>query len=277
MAPNNRRLNVAEIKAEVPTPECRPGSETQEAVLNYIRSGLVPVPIPSGQKGPNLRGWPDLRIGENAIAKYFPNGENIGLILGAPSGGLVDVDLDSPEAVTLASSFLPITERIHGRRSSRASHRWYRTNPVASPEKFSDPTGACLVEIRSTGQQTVVPPSTHPSGEILRWEREGIANEVEPSQLRKNVSNLAAATLIARSWPSEGGRHEVALAFAGLLIRSRWSVEDARNFIYLVAKTANDEEWRSRGRDVESTAKRLAANGAATGASRLIELMGKRS
>ena len=42
-----------------------------------------------------------------------------------------------------------------------------------------------------------------------------------------------------------------------------------------MAKAARDEEWRARGRDVESTAKRLAANGAATGASRLFELMGK--
>ncbi len=254
--------------------EFRLTSETQAAVLNYMRGGLVPVPIPSGQKGPTLRGWPDLRIGENDIAAYFPNGENVGLILGAASGGLVDVDLDSPEAVTLASSFLPATERIHGRATSLASHRWYRTNPVVSPEKFSDPNGACLVEIRSTGQQTVVPPSTHPSGEILRWEREGKASEVEASELRRGVSHLAAATLLARSWPSKGGRHEAALAIAGWLIRAAWSVDDTRNFIWFVAKAAGDEEWSARGRDVESTAKRLAANGAATGASRLIELMG---
>ena len=256
-------------------PDFTPASETQRAALVYTQKGLATVPIPHGQKAPTLREWPGLRLTENDIPHYFPNGGNIGIILGGPSGGLVDIDLDSPEAVTLAPSFLPTTGRIHGRQSSPGSHRWYRTNPAASPEKFSDPNGACLVEIRSTGQQTIVPPSTHPSGEIIYWEREGKANKVEPSELRKSVSNLAAATLIARSWPTEGGRHEAALALAGWLLRSGWSVEDARNFIFLVAKAAGDEEWSARGRDVESTAKRLAANGTATGASRLIELIGK--
>jgi len=243
--------------------------------LEYIRNGWRPIPVPLREKGPRLKNWQRLRAEEADVARLFKNGQNVGLLLGEPSGGLVDVDLDSPEAVTLASSFLPITERIHGRSSSPASHRWYRTKPVALPEKFSDPTGACLVELRSTGQQTLAPPSIHPSGEVVEWESEGEASEVKASELRRGVSRLAAATLLVRSWPSEGGRHEFVLAVAGLLLRSAWSLEEARNFIWLVAKAAGDEEWRARGRDVDSTAKRLAANGSATGAKRLNQLLGK--
>ena len=199
--------------------------------LAYIRNGWRPIPVPLGEKGPRLKNWQKLRAEESDVARLFKNGQNVGLLLGEPSGGLVDVDLDSPEAVTLAASFLPATERIHGRRSSPASHRWYRTNPASSPEKFSDPNGACLVEIRSTGQQTLAPPSIHPSGEVVQWEREGEASEVEASELRRGVSHLAAAALLARSWPSKGGRHEAAMALAGWLIRSSWSVADTRNFI----------------------------------------------
>ena len=29
--------------------------------------------------------------------------------------------------------------------------------------------GTTLIELRSTGQQTVIPPSVHPSGELLVW------------------------------------------------------------------------------------------------------------
>src|SRR5690606_32997876 len=39
----------------------------------------------------------------------FLAGENVGIRLGDPSGGLVDVDLDCAEAIALAPTFLPPT------------------------------------------------------------------------------------------------------------------------------------------------------------------------
>ena len=85
-------------------------TDVQRAGIRYVQSGFAPVPIPKGEKGPRLRDWPKLRLSEGDISHYFPNGANIGLLLGEPNGGIVDVDLDTPEAVTLASWFLPPTE-----------------------------------------------------------------------------------------------------------------------------------------------------------------------
>lgn len=46
-------------------------------------------------------------------------------MLGTPSGGLVDVDLDSPEAVCLAPHVLPETGATFGRASKPRSHFLY--------------------------------------------------------------------------------------------------------------------------------------------------------
>src|SRR2546429_5804326 len=37
------------------------------------------------------------RLGPDDLGCHFTNGENVGVLLGAPSGGLVDVDLDVPD------------------------------------------------------------------------------------------------------------------------------------------------------------------------------------
>ena len=50
-----------------------------------------------------------------------------------------------------------------------------------------------LVELRSTGQQTVIPPSIHPSGEEVYWEQRGDAAIVQGPQLLRSVAHLAAA------------------------------------------------------------------------------------
>ncbi|MCA9309574.1 MAG: bifunctional DNA primase/polymerase, partial [Phycisphaerales bacterium] len=90
---------------------------------------------------------------------------NIGLLLGTPSGGLVDIDLDCVEAVELAPQFLPPTVTVTGRPSRPRSHWWY-VCPDAITVKHKDPvSGAMIVELRSTGSQTVVGPSTHPDDE----------------------------------------------------------------------------------------------------------------
>jgi putative DNA primase/helicase len=77
------------------------------------------------------------------------------------------------------------------------------TDPVAEYRKFSDPEApnedrATLVEIRSGGQHTIIPPSKHPSGQIICWERRGEPARIPGEDLAKRVGTLAAAALLAR-------------------------------------------------------------------------------
>jgi len=67
------------------------------------------IPVPADEKNPGRFGWEALRITEEEIPNYWTNGQNIGVLVGEPSGWRVDVDLDADEAVKIAGRFLPPT------------------------------------------------------------------------------------------------------------------------------------------------------------------------
>jgi hypothetical protein len=83
--------------------------------------------VPFRDKGPRLKGWQNLRIDSvEQVARYFRDPTNIGVILGAASGGLVDMDIDCAEAVEIGGRMLPKTGAVFGRASKRGSHRLYQ-------------------------------------------------------------------------------------------------------------------------------------------------------
>ncbi len=137
----------------------------REQVAIYRQRGWFCVPLRPRSKSPVRNDWPNVRIETDDIKSHFSAKDNVGIILGEPSGWLVDVDLDCHEAIELADSFLPPTSAITGRPSAPRSHRWYIASG-AMTEKHTDPNdGSMIVELRSTGAQTVVGPSIHPDGE----------------------------------------------------------------------------------------------------------------
>jgi hypothetical protein len=173
-------------------------SSTITYAEQYLARGWSPIPLEPGQKRPALPGWQHLRLAKADLAGHFSGGQNVGLLLGDPSGGLVDVDLDSPRARELAPEFLPPTGLMSGRKSSPRSHWWYR---VSEPIETIQLRG---VELRSTGVQTVVPPSRHPSGELYEWHEFGKPSEATPDELIAAVYDLAqaAAPTVWTSRPS---------------------------------------------------------------------------
>ena len=61
------------------------------------------------------------------IGDYFNgNPANIGILMGKPSGGLVDIDIDNTDALRFADRFLPKTNCVFGRQSKPRSHRIYK-------------------------------------------------------------------------------------------------------------------------------------------------------
>ena len=163
---------------------------------------------------------------------------------------------------------------MHGQASKAASHFWYICDSVPAAKRFCAPDGACLVEIRSNGQMTILPPSVHPSGETYAFDCDDAPGRIEVAELCRKVARLAAAALLARHWPAKGQRHDASLALAGMLLRASWNEDDVAKFVEAVAKAAGDEEAPQRTRDVVSTAKRLAAGRETTGGKTLATLFG---
>ena len=76
----------------------------------YVAHGWSPIPVPFKTKKPILGEWQNLRLTQADIPDYFDGQpQNIGVLLGEASGGLIDIDLDALEAVELAHLFLTTT------------------------------------------------------------------------------------------------------------------------------------------------------------------------
>jgi hypothetical protein len=214
------------------------------AARKYLARGWQPIPVPLGQKSPVLPGWQNLKLTEAVLPAHFSQACNIGVLLGEPSGWLIDIDLDHPLAARLAVVFLPATGAVFGRGSKPASH-WLYTCPEARTAKWQH-NGTMLLELRSTGTQTVFPPSIHPSGEVIQWAAGGEPAQVSKEELERACSKLAAATLLALSWPKEGTRQETALALAGALLRAGWNEEETEEFIQAVAEAGGNRYLHRR-------------------------------
>lgn len=246
----------------------------RDAARRELRRGRRPIPIPPGQKQPSHKEWQRLIMGEDDLDRYFADRSNVGVLNGVPSGNQVDADLDCPEALLIAPRRLPPTGSIFGRPGKPRSHRIYVCNPLPQTNQFRDVDGAMLLELRSTGTQTLFPPSTHPSGEEVVWEEDGEPAGADGDALLAAAGWVAAACLLARHWPATGGRQDAVLALAGGLLRLGWTAGETATFVSSVAEAAGDEETRKRVDAVEYTARRLSEHRTATGWRRLAQFVG---
>jgi hypothetical protein len=174
--------------------------DLRSQVVTYCQRGWYCVPLRPRSKSPVRNDWPNIRIEPDGIKTSFSAKDNVGIILGEPSGWLVDVDLDCNEAIELADQYLPPTPAITGRTSAPRSHRWYIA-VGATTEKHTDPhDGSMIVELRSTGTQTVVGPSVHPDGETYDTLDAAPATVPAP-MLAACVRALADAVIVKRGVP----------------------------------------------------------------------------
>ena len=249
-----------------------------EGAKAWAARGFFPVPIPYREKKPIAEGWPNLRITADTAGQYFNSSkQNVGVLLGDDYGA-ADVDCDCPEAIWLAKALLPETGLIFGRQSKRHSHWFFRIDPPIPTKQFKDPSdGKVLVELRcqtkdgAIGFQTVVPPSTHESGEEIRFEKgkDGIAANVDAHELEGAVSRIAAGAILARHYPAAGqGRNHCELALAGALAHAGWSQQATRTFVVTTYQAVRDHDPKAIQRverSVENTFERREAGGDTTG------------
>jgi hypothetical protein len=255
--------------------------------LDYLGRGWSPIPIPHKSKRPIGDEWQNRRITRANAGQWF-NGDtqNIGVLLGEASGGLVDVDLDCGEAISAAPAFLPRT-RTFGRASKRFSHWLYKTGLAATEDvaavKFQDTQkpAKVILEIRIGGAgkaaQTVFPGSVHTSGEPIEWEEQRDVETVDGAELKQLCARCAACVLIARAYPQQGGRHEGAIVVAGFLCRCGFTGPDVKLFVDTLAGVTCQppDKRRDMVRAAADTAEAFAAGRNTFGLPKMKEVFGE--
>jgi putative DNA primase/helicase len=144
-----------------------------QAAQDYMNRGWMPLPIPHRSKNPGFDNWQMFKTTPDELPVHFEQEKNIGVLLGKPSGWLVDIDLDHPRAIELADTMLPPTPAVFGRPGKPRSHRLYYITTPAATKKWRSKSEGMIIEFRSTGAQTVFPPSIHEEGEPITWETPG--------------------------------------------------------------------------------------------------------
>ena len=147
-------------------------------------------------------------------------------------------------------------------------------------EKFRDEKGDMVVEILGDNRISTVPPSIwmkeEPHEEYLfDPNRAGPPSEVAHADLLTAVRRLAAASVILRAYPTKpGSRHDTAMALAGALLRSDFTVDECKHFIKTVATAAGDDEVEDRLKAVDSSDANLDNDQPCTGWPELAKLLG---
>jgi P4 family phage/plasmid primase-like protien len=242
---------------------------TRTAAEDYMREGLAVIPVPAGSKNPNRPGWEKERHTLEDVPKLWSNGQGVGILWGEPSDGRVDVDCDWPEARVAAAVIAPPTKTF-GRGGAPWSHLSYKPiggTPKTKRYKVGGSGGGddrSVVELLSTGTQSLAPPSVHESGEVRTFYDDRPATEIDTAELLEIVADIATAALLARNWPGEGARKDYCFAAAGYIGR-RLPRERVLRVMEAAIEASGDEEADSRFRDVRDTLENLEGGKDVTG------------
>lgn len=247
-------------------------ADARDVAQRYIDAGWAVVPVRPGEKRA-ATSWNKKKYD----ASDFQPDDNVAGKCGEPSGWRVDVDLDAAEAVAVAKELLPLTGLVHGRPGKPDSHYWYISDGCKTTQftdcKTTDGKTGMLVEIRSTGGYTLLPPSKHPSGDTLAFSVERDPLVVAPEDLLVAVRHVAIGTLVARHYPGPGLRHAAVGHLAGFLARA--GCLHIPQLLAAGARAAGDVDLRDREQFVRDTVAKHQAGGVVTGGRKVAEAWGE--
>ena len=98
---------------------------------SYNDQGFAVIPLKAQTKQPVHKNWQKTKVDDFSEIDFNAS-KNIDVVLGAASGGLTDVDIDTPDALEIAHQFLPETE-------CRIGHYWKDVELIKNSFSLSDP------------------------------------------------------------------------------------------------------------------------------------------
>jgi P4 family phage/plasmid primase-like protien len=154
--------------------------------------------LPSGAKAPDYPEWQKTPLTYAEVEAHLAGGGNAGLLTGAPSGGMCMLDLDENlSGFLVAFPNLAKSPRIVRKGADRGKILVFLRDPPAGRKWHRGLNGP--IEFLSTGQQGVVPPSVHPSGEKYEW-----AGDTSVPMLAQRELRAVVEAWTGTPWPAPG-------------------------------------------------------------------------
>ena len=217
------------------------GFDPTQTAKYWLEKNVYTVPLRSRSKRPKTTNWPHLRLVEDDLNNgAFKLGDNIGALWGDASNHATDVDLDMEEAIWVADYILPETF-IYGRTGKERSHYVYRVMG-AQTRKWQVQELGTIIEIRSTGAQSVIPPSRHPEGGIYCTDEDEEFEQLTKLDLERYAEEVAVAAVFTRHYPSAGSRHDYVHACTGALCHQEWPDEKIGRVMEAMLNVIQDED-----------------------------------
>lgn len=221
--------------------QSKAGFDPTQTAEYWLEKKVYTVPLRSRSKRPKTKDWPHLRLVQEDFDKgAFLHGDNIGALWGDASDHATDIDLDMEEAVWVAEHILPETF-IYGRSGKEYSHYIYRVMG-AKTKKWQTQELGTIVEIRSTGAQSVIPPSRHPEGGMYFTNEDIDFTPLTKMDIERYCDEIAVAAVFTHFYPASGSRHDYVHAMTGALCHAEWPTEKILRVIEAVLSVIQLEE-----------------------------------
>ena len=221
---------------------------------SFLEKGLVRV-RPKSKKG--YPGWNEQSFDIDKLKKN----DNVG-VLAVEGLTVIDVDVDSLPEHNKRFFGISETSYCYGRPSKRASKYIFQCNTELPYKRFMDAANkTTIIEFRTgTGHLDIIPPSVHPNGEILTWERgespfDYPLRTVDARKLFRKVQLFATYWVIHRYYNGAGARHDWMLALAGFLRKLKLTEKEVKAIVRLAAE-GQDNKIEDRMLEITTTFKR---------------------
>lgn len=251
-------------------------SETPVWLTSYLARGFSLVFYPTQTKHPTSKTWHT----QDYAATDYHEGDNVGVKLGvelAPGQFLIDVDFDWKDAPPALAGLLPSTGFTFTRPGRPLSHAFYTVSTPLAIVTYDDLDGSHLVECRGTtvggaiGHQTMLPPSVHPTGEVLTLRDGTIAHD---DTVPRRVLLYALACLFYKYLGSRGFLHGARLALSGFLLSLGLTPDEVIDVAETLAAATGNSVSDVKP-SVTSTVNRLRRGEKVQGKTALAEILGE--